>query len=235
MAHAEIKEAYKLLGHGATFYDGMITCSTIPGKAVCKLVWDMDSEDNARYIQAALAGIPEDFTGTLLEVPVGTGVLTIPVYRKLRNAEITCLDYSPDMMAVAQKRAAMIDLSHVRFLQGDVGALQFDDAYFDIVLSMNGFHAFPDKEAAFRETWRVLKPGGVFCGCFYIQGETRRTDWFIRNYYQWREYFTPPYETAESLKQRLDALYTSVSLIVVKSMACFCCRKEKLDLKAGVE
>ena len=31
---------------------------------------------------------------------------------------------------------------------------------FDIVLSMNGFHAFPDKKKAFRETHRVLKPGG---------------------------------------------------------------------------
>lgn len=28
---------------------------------------------------------------------------------------------------------------------------------YDIVVSMNGFHAFPDKERAFRETWRVLK------------------------------------------------------------------------------
>lgn len=110
MAHAEIKEAYRLLGRGATFYDGMITCSTLSGKAVCKLVWDMDSEDNERYIQAALAAIPEDFSGKLLEVPVGTGVLTMPVYRKLCNAEITCLDYSPDMMAVAQKRAAAIGL-----------------------------------------------------------------------------------------------------------------------------
>ena len=28
---------------------------------------------------------------------------------------------------------------------------------FDMVLSMNGFHAFPDKDHAFQETWRVLK------------------------------------------------------------------------------
>ena len=35
---------------------------------------------------------------------------------------------------------------------------------FDTVLSLNGFHAFPDKEAAYRETFRVLRPGGTFCG-----------------------------------------------------------------------
>lgn len=39
--HEEIKNAYKSLGGDATFYDGMITCSTLSGKAVCKLVWNI--------------------------------------------------------------------------------------------------------------------------------------------------------------------------------------------------
>lgn len=30
---SEIQNAYKSLGKEATFYDGMITCATIPGKA----------------------------------------------------------------------------------------------------------------------------------------------------------------------------------------------------------
>ena len=38
----------------------------------------------------------------------------------------------------------------------------------DTVVSMNGFHAFPDKQKAFHEIWRVLKPGGNFIACFYI-------------------------------------------------------------------
>lgn len=44
--------------------------------------------------------------GRLLEVPVGTGVLTMPLYASLPKSEITCLDYSADMMANAKKRAA---------------------------------------------------------------------------------------------------------------------------------
>ena len=96
----EIQKAYQYLAKEATFYDGMITCSTIPGKAVCKVVWNMGVEENARYLELAMAGIPEDFSGKLLEVPVGTGVLTMPVYKTLPNADITCLDYSADMMAV---------------------------------------------------------------------------------------------------------------------------------------
>lgn len=223
--HSEIQNAYRSLGKEATFYDGMITCSTIPGRAICRLVWNMNRETNTRYLEQALAGIPEDFTGKLLEVPVGTGVLTMPVYKTLPRADITCLDYSPDMMAQAQRRAKDLGLSHVRFQQGDVGKLPFDDDSFDLVLSLNGFHTFPDKETAFQETFRVLKPRGVFCGCFYIKGENRRTDWFIDRFYTPKGFFTPPFETADSLRMRLEKEYEQVELETVESMACFVCRK----------
>ena len=95
------------------------------------------------------------------------GILTMPLYRTLPKADITCLDYSADMMGQAQEKADRLHLKNVTFRQGDVGALPYADGAFDIVLSLNGFHAFPDKEAAYREVFRVLKPGGTFCGCFY--------------------------------------------------------------------
>ncbi len=223
--HEAIKNAYKDLGGEATFYDGMITCSTLPGKAVCKLVWNMDKRKNTRYLELALSGIPKDFGGRLLEVPVGTGVLTMPVYEALPDADINCLDYSPDMMGRAKRQAGKRGLKNVRFIQGDVGKLPFPDGSFDLVLSLNGFHAFPDKEAAYREVFRVLKPGGIFCGCFYIKGENKRTDWFIEKVYTPKGYFTPPYETAHSLEKRLRAMYRKAEVKTVEGMAAFRCRK----------
>ena len=223
--HDEIKNAYRSLGKEATFYDGMITCSTLPGRVVCSLVWNMDKEKNTRYLELALSGIPNNFTGSLLEVPVGTGVLTMPLYRTMLDADITCLDYSPDMMEKARRRAKAAGMNNVRFCQGDVGALPFPDGSFDIVLSLNGFHAFPDKNAAFAETWRVLKPGGVFCGCFYIKGQNKRTDWFIEKLYVPKGFFTPPFETVDILKRRLSTLYAQTRVQTVESMACFTCRK----------
>ena len=205
----QIRSAYRLTGGNASFYDGMMTYSTLLGKAICRIVWNMDGEKNLRYLERALSGVPEDFSGKLLEVPVGTGVLTMPVYRELPGAEITCLDW----------------IGNVRFVQGDVGALPFPDESFDIVLSLNGFHAFPDKEAAYRETFRVLNPGGTFCGCFYVQGGCSRTDWFIRHLYQPKGFFTPPYETETSLRQRLSKLYRSVNVTSVEGMGCFRCVK----------
>ena len=223
--HEQIRNAYRNTGSHASFYDGMITCSTIPGKAICQIVWNMDAKKNLSCLEAALAGIPENFSGRLLEVPVGTGVLSMPVYETLPEAEITCLDYSPDMMRAAKARAKTHGIANVSFVQGDAGALSFENESFDIVLSLNGFHAFPDKEAAFRETFRVLKPGGHFCGCFYVFGGRKRTDWFIRNVYQPAGYFTPPYETIDSLRRRLRSMYREVRLSRTEGIACFDCVK----------
>lgn len=221
----QIRDTYKTTGGQASFYDGMMTYSTWLGKAICRIVWNMDGEKNAAYLEKALSGIPEDFSGKLLEVPVGTGVLTMPVYQTLPRAAITCLDYSPDMMAAAQEKAKRLGIANVTFTQGDVGALPFADESFDIVLSLNGFHAFPDKEAAYRETFRVLKKGGTFCGCFYIRDECRRTDWFIRHLYQPKGFFTAPYETQSSLRERLSQMYENAEVTAVEGIGCFCCRK----------
>ena len=130
-----------------------------------------------------------------------------------------------DMMGQAREKADRLHLKNVTFRQGDVGALSYADDTFDIVLSLNGFHAFPDKEAAYREVFRVLRPGGTFCGCFYVKGEHKRTDWFVRHIYEKAGFFTPPYETVSSLKARLDGMYTDVDMGNLKSMAWFVCRK----------
>ena len=45
-----IRSAYRLTG-GNNFYDGMITCSTLSGKAVCRLVWAMNKAENDDYLE----------------------------------------------------------------------------------------------------------------------------------------------------------------------------------------
>ena len=44
---------------------------------------------------------------------MGTGILTMPLYREMPEAEITCLDYSLEMLERAKCRGE--GLSHVRF------------------------------------------------------------------------------------------------------------------------
>ena len=44
----------------------MITCSTLSGKAVCCLVWDMNKAENDAYLEKALSGIPEHFSALFM-------------------------------------------------------------------------------------------------------------------------------------------------------------------------
>lgn len=222
----EIQGAYQLTGGHTSFYDHMMTCSTFLGKIICHFVWNMDREKNRKYIRQALSGIPKNFSGKILEIPVGTGVLTMPKYKKLPDAEITCVDYLPDMMESAQEKAERMGIRNIHFLQGDVGNLPFADDSFDIVLSMNEFHVFPDKNAAYKEVFRVLKSGGVFCGCFYTKDGCKRTDWFARHIYVPRGFFTPPFETESSLRRRLLKTCKEVLVTRVESVACFRCIKK---------
>lgn len=223
--HEDIQKSYKQLGSIGSMYDGIITRSTLLGKLMDSLIWGLDKEKAAKWINDALSPIPDDFSGKLLEVPVGTGVLTMPMYKDLPGAEITCLDYSADMMSNAEKRAGAMNIRNVSFVQGDVGSLPFEDESFDIVLSLNGFHAFPDKDAAYKETHRVLKKGGIFCGCFYIAEEFSRTDWFVRHMYVPKGFFTPPFETAKSLEKRLKGMYTEANVHTVNAEGIFRCVK----------
>ena len=47
------------------------------------------------------------------------------------------------MIEQAENRLKKYD--HISFVQGDVGELPMENESFDLALSMNGFHAFPDK------------------------------------------------------------------------------------------
>jgi len=221
----EIKIAYKNLGKAHSFYDGMMLGTTFVGRWIMKTIWGMTKEENMEYIAKAFEMIPSDFSGKLLEVPVGTGVLSMPVWKTLNNADITCLDYSEKMMATAMKRANEMKIDNIIFKQGDVGNLPYDNETFDAVVSLNGFHAFPDKEAAYSETYRVLKPGGIFCGCFYVEDSNSRTDKWIRGLYVKKGFFTPPFETAKSLEERLKGMYAKVDVSNIQSMANFQCMK----------
>ena len=214
----KIQDAYE---SSKNIYDGVLTQGNFFSRMYIKLLWS--GTDDNEIARKVLSYIPDDFSGKLLDVPVGTAVFTQRKWSPLKNAHITCLDYSTDMLEQAKRR--LDGKAHINFIQGDVGNLQMDDESFDIVLSMNGFHAFPDKQKAFSETCRVLKSGGDFIACFYIKGKSKKTDWLVKNILAKKGWFTPPFQTEEELKNTLQKMYKEVELHVDGSMAYFHCVK----------
>lgn len=194
-----IETSYRL---SKNIYDDVLTQGRWWSRLYIRLFWG--GVDDGEIARRLLERVPEDFSGRLLDVPAGTAVFTAGKYARLAKAEITCLDFSEDMLSQARARFGQMGLSHIRAVRGDVGRLPFADETFDIVLCMNGVHAFPDKERAYREMRRVLKRGGEWLACFYIEGESRITDFLVKRVLAKKGWFTPPFETRESLKRRLS-------------------------------
>lgn len=214
----KIKEAYQA---SKDIYDDVLTQENFFSRLYIKVFWS--GTDDNEIAHKVLSYISDDFDGAILDVPVGTAVFTEKKWKSLSKAQITCLDYSEDMIEQAKKR--LQEKVNISCIQGDVGNLPMDNNSFDIVLSMNGFHAFPDKKKAFQETWRVLKPGGKFIACFYIKGKSGITDWLVKNILSKKGWFTPPFPTEEQLQNILNRLYKDIDFHIDGSMVYFCCTK----------
>ena len=106
--------------------------------------------------------------GEVLELAAGTGIVS----RQLRDAlpaqtRLVVTDLNPPMLDIARTKFAAGEA--VEFRQADAMALPFDDASFDAIISQFGVMFFPDKVAAFKESRRVLRPGGNIL--FNVWGE----------------------------------------------------------------
>jgi demethylmenaquinone methyltransferase/2-methoxy-6-polyprenyl-1,4-benzoquinol methylase len=91
----------------------------------------------------------------LLDVACGTGLVAVESAKILGTAEnITCLDPSEGMLAVARSKLA------ARFVTGRAEALPFGDNSFDFLTMGYALRHVTSLEETFREYRRVLKPGG---------------------------------------------------------------------------
>jgi SAM-dependent methyltransferase len=95
---------------------------------------------------------------TVLDVATGTGNAALELAR--RGAQVTGLDLTPELLPVAERRAAEEGLE-ISFVEGDAQALPFEDGSFDRVTSVFGVMFAPDQARAAAELLRVCRPGGT--------------------------------------------------------------------------
>ncbi len=126
------------------------------------------STDDVHYGPLApgerVLGLLGDVAGKrILEVGCGGGQNSIALARW--GATCVGVDPSSEQLAHARKLADGHGV-RVQFLEGIAEDLRsLPDGSFDIVLSSYAFDYVADLGRAYREAWRVLKPGGIFVFC----------------------------------------------------------------------
>jgi len=88
------------------------------------------------------------------------------------SGKVIGLDFTERMVSKARSNAAKLGYSNVEFILGEIEDIPIADNTADVVVSNCVMNLVPDKEKAFKETYRILKEGGHFSiSDIVLQGE----------------------------------------------------------------
>ncbi|HAQ21813.1 MAG TPA: arsenite S-adenosylmethyltransferase [Prolixibacteraceae bacterium] len=114
-------------------------------------------------------GLPTEFAGIekgdqVLDLGSGAGNDCF-VARALvgENGKVTGLDFTEAMLEKARQNNEKMGYSNVEFVKGDIENMPLPDSTYDVVISNCVLNLVPDKQKAFAQIFRVLKPNGHFC------------------------------------------------------------------------
>lgn len=138
-----------------------------------------DSCLNLGYLQKDIDALPvsavESFAGvgypfladviapgdTVVDIGAGSGVDTlIAGFRTGQEGQVYGIDITPAMIEKARENIEKAGFDNIRIIESEADAIPLDEASVDVVTSNGVLNLVPDKAQAFREIFRILKPGG---------------------------------------------------------------------------
>lgn len=131
------------------------------------------------YTTDELAGLPDSVTGialgcgnptaiadlkpgeVVLDLGSGGGIdCFLAAQRVGPQGRVIGLDMTPEMVLLAQRNAKKVGATNVEFRYGEMEDIPLPDESVDVIISNCVINLSPDKDAVFREAYRVLRPGG---------------------------------------------------------------------------
>jgi ubiquinone/menaquinone biosynthesis C-methylase UbiE len=122
--------------------------------------WEAYTEATLAPLMARLDDAPPPPDVRILDIGCGTGVLLERVASAHGVGRLAGLDPSAPMLAVAARRLREAGCPSPGLVQGASEAIPFAPGSFDLVVSSNSLHFWPDPGAGLLEIARVLGPGG---------------------------------------------------------------------------
>jgi len=98
----------------------------------------------------------------IVDFGCGAGIdIILAAHRVSPGGNVVGVDFSPQMIDRAKRAASEAGLLEViQFIVADLERVDIPDGFADVVTSNCVINLCPDKEAVYREIFRVLKPGG---------------------------------------------------------------------------
>jgi len=166
-----VKEGYAKAVKQTTSCCSSNSCcgGTSQAKTISKTVGYSDAEMNAVPEGAnlgfgcgnpvALASLKEG--DVVLDLGSGAGFDAFLAAKRVgKTGRVIGVDMTPEMIGKAKENAQKGEYSNVEFRLGEIEKLPVEDNSVDVIISNCVINLSPDKEAVFKEGYRVLKSGG---------------------------------------------------------------------------
>ena len=157
---------------------GEVTCC---GEADAEMPMGIENVESIGYAKEAVEELPPDVLsanagcGTpildaapkpgeaVLDLGSGAGLDCFLAAKEVRpRGSVIGLDMTDAMLEKAERNRQNMGATNVSFRKGEMEDMPIEDEAVDVVISNCVINLSPDKAAVFRESFRVLRPGGRF-------------------------------------------------------------------------